>query len=95
MTIDQNRIADLCRTHDIVLLRVFGSVARGEDREGSDVDLLVRFGKRKSLIDLIGIEEEFEQALGRRVDLVTEAALSPFMRDRVLQEARVIYERAA
>ena len=95
MTIDQKRIADLCRMHDIILLSVFGSVVRGEDHLGSDMDLLVRFGRRKTLIDLIGIEEQFEQALGRKVDLVTEAALSPFMRDRVLLEARVIYERAA
>ena len=95
MTIDQKRIADLCRMHDIILLSVFGSVARGEDHLGSDIDLLVRFGRRKTLIDLIGIEEQFEQALGRKVDLVTEAALSPFRRDHVLLEARVIYERAA
>jgi uncharacterized protein len=95
MTFDYQKIADLCRAHDIALLRIFGSAARGEERDDSDVDLLVRFSGRKTLLDLIRIEEEFERALGRKVDLVTEAALSPYIRDRVLQEARVLYEFAA
>ncbi len=95
MIIDVKRIAELCRAHDIGLLRVFGSVARGEEGPDSDLDLLVRFDKRKTLLDLIAIEDEFGLALGRKVDLVTEGALSPYIKDRVLREARVLYEHAA
>ncbi len=80
---------------DIVRLRVFGSVLRGDDTPESDLDLLVEFGKPKGLLDLVGIEQEFEDELGRKVDLVTPAALSPYFRDRVLQEARVLYEQRA
>jgi len=47
-------------------------VARGEETEESDVDLLVRFARPKSLLDLVRIEREFSEALGRKVDLLTE-----------------------
>ena len=94
MLLDTERIARLCEANGIATLRVFGSFARGEEREDSDVDLLVRFADRKTLLDLVRIEEEFEHALGRKVDLVTEGGLHPRLRDRVLRDARVLYERA-
>lgn len=92
MTLDPDTVARLCAENDIAVLRVFGSVARGEDSEGSDVDLLAEFTTPKSLLDLVGIEQEFEEHLGRKVDLLTPASLSPYVRDRVLREARVLYE---
>lgn len=95
MTIDQAVLERICRANDITRLRVFGSVARGEDTPDSDLDLLVEFSKPKSLLDLIGIEQELEDQLGRKVDLVTPAALSPYLRDRILQGARVLYEQRA
>ena len=94
MILDSARIAELCEANGIATLRVFGSVARGDDRADSDVDLLVRFAGRKTLLDLVRVEEEFERALGRKVDLVTEGGLHPRLRDRVLRDARVLYERA-
>jgi predicted nucleotidyltransferase len=95
MRIDREAVAEICVRNDVARLRVFGSVARGEDTPGSDIDLLVEFTRRKSLLDLVGIEQEFEDALGRKVDLVTPAALSPYLREQVLREARVLYERRA
>ncbi len=95
MTVDLDVIERICARNDVALLRVFGSVARGEDTAESDLDLLVEFSEPKSLLDLIGLEQEFEEALGRKVDLVTPASLSPYLRDQVIQEARVLYERAA
>jgi len=95
MTIDPAALAEICEKHDVVRLRVFGSVARGEDTPESDVDLLVEFAVAKSLLDLIGMEQEVEDALGRPVDLVTPAALSPYIRDQILSEARTVYERRA
>jgi hypothetical protein len=56
---------------------------------------MVEFTEAKSLLDLIGLEREFEDALGRKVDLVTVASLSPYLRDQVMREAQVLYERAA
>ncbi len=95
MTIDQETVARICASNDVTRLRVFGSVSRGDDTPESDVDLLVEFARPKSLLALVGLEQEFEAALGRKVDLLTPAAISPYLRDRILAEARVIYERRA
>jgi len=95
MTVDTAALAQVCERNDIVRLRLFGSAARGEAGPDSDIDLLADFGRRKSLLDLVRIEQEFEQALGQPVDLLTEAGLSPYLRPRILREARVVYERAA
>jgi predicted nucleotidyltransferase len=73
------------------MIGVFGSMARGEARQKSDVDLIVRFSKRKSLLALVRLERELSEALGRKVDLLTEGALSPYLRERILKEMRVAY----
>lgn len=68
-------------------VRVFGSVARGEADEASDVDFVVDLEAGRSLLDLGGLQCELEAALGRRVDVVTERGLKSRIRDRVLREA--------
>ena len=74
------------------MIGVFGSMARGEATEDSDIDLLVKFSKGKSLLTLVRLEREISTALDRKVDLLTEAAISPYLRDRIRRELRVIYE---
>ena len=69
-------------------LRVFGSVARGEANEQSDVDLLVHFRDGASLFDLIDLKEGVEKLLGVAVDVVSDGGLSPYLKDRILNEAR-------
>lgn len=69
-------------------LRVFGSVARGEANEQSDVDLLVHFRSGASLFDLIDFKEDAEKLLGVSVDVVSDGGLSPYLKDRILSEAR-------
>jgi predicted nucleotidyltransferase len=95
MELDPTALAEVCVRNGIVRLRVFGSVARGEETADSDLDLLVDFASRKTLLDLVRIEREFSERLGLRVDLLTEPSLHPKLRDRILGDARVIYERAA
>ena len=68
-------------------LALFGSAARGEAREGSDVDLLVEFDRPIGLFHLVGTQQELERLLGRPVDLVTIGGLKPGVRERVLAEA--------
>jgi uncharacterized protein len=72
-------------------VRVFGSVARGEDTPDSDIDLLVSWDDRASLTDWSGFRQELETLLGRRVDVVSEASLHWVIRDRVLAEARPLF----
>jgi uncharacterized protein len=68
-------------------VRVFGSVARGEADESSDVDFLVDMEPGRSLLDLGGLQVEFESLLGRRVDVVTVRGLKARIRNTVLTEA--------
>jgi hypothetical protein len=92
---DKERLVALCKKNDIVFLGVFGSYSRGEQKERSDIDVLVRFSKRKSLLDLVRIERQLSEVLGRKVDLVTEAAVSPYMIDDIRKELKVIYNETA
>lgn len=69
-------------------MRVFGSHARGEAAAASDLDLLVDMAPDRDLLDLIAFKLDIEDLLGRRVDVLTEAALSPYLREEVLAEAR-------
>ena len=68
-------------------MRVFGSVARGEDDEGSDVDLLFVMGRPLSLMELGRLEDEVSASVGVPVDLVPESSLRPELRDPALTEA--------
>jgi hypothetical protein len=84
-------LMELCRQNDIASLGLFGSFSRGEQNDESDIDLLVTFSKGKSLIDHIKIENEFGTLLGKKVDLVTERSLSPYISPMVKDELRRIY----
>ncbi|MEO8829879.1 nucleotidyltransferase domain-containing protein [Lapillicoccus sp.] len=68
-------------------VRVFGSVATGQDRPDSDVDLLFTMSEPLSLMELGRLEQRLEEAIGASVDLVPDAAIRPDLRERVLAEA--------
>lgn len=91
LPIDVHKIKEICRQNDVAMLGVFGSVARGEATDKSDIDLLVKFSGRKSLLALVALERQLAGALGWKVDLLTEAALSPYLRERIMRELRVVY----
>ena len=83
----RDEILRLAQHHGACRIRVFGSVARGEAREDSDLDLLVDLERGRSLFDLIGLKQELEDLLGCRVEVLTEASVSPYVREAVMQEA--------
>jgi len=85
------KLIDVCRRNDVSMVGVFGSMARGQAKKNSDIDLIVRFSKRKSLLAMVRLERELAETLGRKVDLLTETSISPYMRERVLQEMKVVY----
>jgi predicted nucleotidyltransferase len=79
-------ILRIAHSHGADNVRVFGSVVRGEATESSDLDILVRFSEKTSLIDHIALMQDLEDILGVKVDVVEEDALHPLIRDRVLSE---------
>lgn len=83
----REEILRIASAHGAQNVRVFGSVSRGEAGTESDVDLLVKLEPGRSLLDLIAIKQELEDLLGREVDVVTEDAVSPYIREQVLKEA--------
>lgn len=83
----RDEIIRIARSHGAGNLRLFGSLARGEGTGGSDIDLLVDLSPETSLLDMIAIKHGIEDLTGCKVDLVTPAALSPYIRDRILKDA--------
>jgi predicted nucleotidyltransferase len=83
----RNEIVSVAARFGATNVRVFGSAARGEMGEGSDLDLLVRMKEGASLFDLVGLSQELEDTLGIDVDVLSERGLSPYLRDRILNEA--------
>ncbi len=90
--VPQERLAEVCRRYHVATLKVFGSVARDEAREESDIDLLVQFKEPVGLLELVRLERELSELFGREVDLVTEQGLSPYIRNDVLSSAYTLYD---
>lgn len=86
-------IGRICARHHVAELSVFGSMARGDAKPESDLDLLVAFqpGSVVGLFAFSRLRRELEDALGRKVDLVPKDGLKPLIRDAVLAEAQVLY----
>jgi predicted nucleotidyltransferase len=76
----RRELRDVLRRHGVKNARIFGSVARGDDHEGRDLDLLVDFAPGTSLVDIISIQEELESVLGGAVDLVPDKGLKERVR---------------
>lgn len=87
----RDEILQICAKYGARNVRVFGSVARGEADEQSDIDLLVEFEPNRSLLDHAGLWVELQELLGVKVDVVSEHGLKPRIRQRVLQEAIPLY----
>ncbi len=80
-------IREIATRHGATHLRVFGSYAQGTNQKGSDLDLLIDLQPGRSLLDVIAIQQDIEDALGIRVDVITERSLSPHIRDSILSDA--------
>jgi len=72
-------------------ISLFGSHVGGETGPESDLDILVEFSDRKSLLELVRLERELSEQLGMKVDMLTERSVSPHLIDRITKEMEVIY----
>lgn len=87
-----DRLITLCQAHHVCKIGLFGSMARGEATDTSDIDLVVTFDRPTSLLACIGLEQTLASALDRPIDLLTEGAISPHLRDSILSELIIIYD---
>ena len=87
--IEANRqaILEIAEKHGLANVRVFGSMARGDANDSSDVDLLVSAGPKTSGLDLGGLLMDVQDLLSRKVDVVVDRSIHPLLRDRILSEA--------
>lgn len=81
---------EVLKKYSVKKAALFGSMAKGETTEESDIDLLVEFEGRKSLLDLAGLKLELQELLGKRVDVLTYNSLHPLLKERILSEQVVI-----
>ena len=87
----ENAIIAILTRYDAERIAIFGSYARGEAGTQSDIDILVRFARPKSLIQIVQIEDEIRKSVHLKVDLVTENAVSPYLAGTIHRDEVVIY----
>lgn len=88
----KNDITPILKNYSVSFAGVFGSAARNEDREDSDVDILVKFRKVPGYFRYIKLEKELAQAIGKKVDLATEGSIHKSIRKNVLTDLIPLYE---
>jgi len=80
------KIIPVLKRHDVVRAGLFGSFARGEARRKSDVDILIEFDGKRSLLDLARLEIELENKLKKKVDVLTYNSIRPLLREKIMKE---------
>ncbi|MDQ1255859.1 MAG: uncharacterized protein QG656_453 [Candidatus Hydrogenedentes bacterium] len=83
----REEILAIARRHGAHDVRIFGSVARGDQQENSDLDLIVRFDSGRSLFDQGGLLMDLQDLLGMKVDVISERGMRPRFREHVMKEA--------
>jgi len=87
------KISLILQEYGITYAGVFGSVARGEARPDSDIDLMIKMGKPLSLFSYMVFIRKIEESLGHKVDVVTEGSLNKFVRPYIMPDLKTIYEK--
>ncbi len=95
MTVEEIRqkASPVLEQHGVTYAAVFGSVARGEQRQDSDIDILVRLGRPTGMIGYMQLVEGLEQSLNKKIDLVTEQSLNQHVRPYIMPDLKTIYEK--
>lgn len=89
----RDKILPVLEPYGVKRVALFGSVVRGEETPESDIDILVRFAKPIGLLKWVQLERELSDRLGRKADMVSERALSKYIRPYVEKEKIILYER--
>lgn len=86
----KKELVKVLKKYKVKKAAVFGSIVRGEATEESDIDLLIEFEGRRSLLDLVGLKLELQELLKRKVDVLTYDSLHPLLKESILSEQEVI-----
>lgn len=89
----KKQITPILRRQGVTKAALFGSIARGEAKKRSDIDILVNLKKGKNLFDFAGLKLELEEKLGKKVDIVTYKSIKPRLKDIILRDEKIIYEK--
>ena len=89
----KKKIVPILKRQGVTKAALFGSFVRGEAGKKSDIDILVNLKKDKTLLDLVGLKLELEEKLGRKVDVLTYGGIHPLLKDIILNEQKIIYEK--
>ena len=89
----KKKIVSILKRQGVTKAALFGSFARGDTKKRSDVDILIKFRGEKSLLDLVRLQFELEKKIGKKVDILTYDSIHPLLRDIILKEQKIIYEK--
>lgn len=81
-------IVPILKKNDVIEAGIFGSYARGEQKRSSDIDILIRYNKKKkkSLLDLVGLKQELEEKLKKKIDVLTYDSINPLLKKYILTD---------
>ena len=83
-------LVEVLKKYGVRKAAIFGSVARGDDTEDSDIDIIVEFVDGKSLLDLVALKLELQKMLGKEIDIITYNSIHPLLKEKILSEQVVI-----
>lgn len=89
----QKKAVPILKEFGVLRSSVFGSVARGESDEKSDVDILIDMPRGTTLFDLVDLRDRLQKQLGKKVDIGTYKSIKPYLKENILKEQIQIYER--
>ena len=85
---NRDRILEIAAQYGARNVRVFGSIARGDAHPDSDIDLLVDLQPGRSLLDHVALWQDLEELLGRKVDVLVDGGISPYLKEQIRAEAK-------
>jgi hypothetical protein len=86
----KEEIVKILRKHDVKRAALFGSIIRDDFTENSDIDILVEFEGKKSLLDLVRLKYELEEKIKRKIDVITYNSIHPLLKNEILENKQVI-----
>ncbi len=89
----QQNLQQIAKANGISYMALYGSYSRGDQKQGSDIDLLVSFETPPGLIEFIGLEQQLSNTLGVKVDLVTKQGLSKYIKPYIQDDLQIVYAK--